>query len=181
MSIQALENLRREKEDKSGQKMTAAAELKRKERQEKKVRNLAAAAAAAAAAAQSGEVPDGDSSLAALLAPDASAELATSHATASRSSTPNLMFSDASHTAHTIIIPATSADHPWFRPPEYETLDAAREAGVWTYPSTVIERAKCAVFRDLIEKGYFIGGGIKFGGDWLVYPGALLCVALLYP
>ena len=54
----------------------------------------------------------------------------------------------------------------------YETLDAARTARVWVYPSSAEERARCEVFRDLWEKGYFMGGGSKFGGDWLVYPGA---------
>jgi len=53
----------------------------------------------------------------------------------------------------------------------YETLDAARAAHVWSYPSNAEERARCEVFRDLWEKGYYMGGGSKFGGDWLVYPG----------
>lgn len=74
--------------------------------------------------------------------------------------------------AYTIIIPGTAADHPWFKPPVYECIPAAREAGVWTYPDTPMERAKCAVFADLLRKGYFLGPGLKFGGDWLVYPGA---------
>jgi hypothetical protein len=51
-------------------------------------------------------------------------------------------------------------------------LDAARAAHVWSYPSNAEERARCEVFRDLWEKGYYMGGGSKFGGDWLVYPGA---------
>ena len=62
----------------------------------------------------------------------------------------------------------------------YETLDAARAAGVWSYPSNADERARCEVFRDLWEKGYYMGGGIKFGGDWLVYPGACLSVPLFF-
>lgn len=169
MSIQGLESVRREKESTRGQKSTPAAELKRKEREARKAQKVAAAAAAAAeAAAEATEsVPD-DSSLTALLAPDGQ----DTHA---RAPSPTMLAAGAAkdpHPAHTIIIPGSAEDHPWFRPPEYDTLDAAREAGVWTYPSTVSERAKCAVFRDLIEKGYFLGGGIKFGGDWLVYPGA---------
>ena len=55
----------------------------------------------------------------------------------------------------------------------FSTLDDARAAGIWTYPSTDAERAKCEVFRDLWEKGYYMGGGSKFGGDWLVYPGTV--------
>ncbi|KAG8954041.1 tRNA-splicing endonuclease subunit [Tulasnella sp. 424] len=72
---------------------------------------------------------------------------------------------------YNVLIPSTPEDHPWFRAPAYETIQAAKEAGVWTYPSTPTEQAKCAVYKDLIDKGYFIGGGLKFGGDWLVYPG----------
>ncbi|KAH8983722.1 tRNA-intron endonuclease catalytic domain-like protein [Lactarius hatsudake] len=74
---------------------------------------------------------------------------------------------------YTVSVPPTSAVFAWYAPAahEYETLDAAREAGVWTYPATEEERARCEVFRDLWEKGYYLGGGSKFGGDWLVYPG----------
>lgn len=76
--------------------------------------------------------------------------------------------------AYTVTVPASSAaDLPWYAPEATAcaTLEDARAAGVWTYPSTPFERAKCAVFRDLWEKGHYMGGGIKFGGDFLVYPG----------
>ncbi|KAH9923975.1 tRNA-intron endonuclease catalytic domain-like protein [Epithele typhae] len=75
--------------------------------------------------------------------------------------------------AFNVTIPASSSELAWYAPAtsSYTTLDAAREAGVWTYPATSFERAKCAVFRDLWEQGHFMGGGIKFGGDFLVYPG----------
>ena len=87
---------------------------------------------------------------------------------------------------YTISVPTTSDAFAWYnyddddnddggrqqRRHTYETLDAAREAGVWSYPASAGERARCEVFRDLWEKGYYMGGGIKFGGDWLVYPGA---------
>ncbi|KAL7283050.1 hypothetical protein ACG7TL_002474 [Trametes sanguinea] len=73
----------------------------------------------------------------------------------------------------TVTIPASSTEVEWYNPNAhaYPTLASAREAGVWTYPSTPYERAKCKVFQDLWEKGNFMGGGIKFGGDFLVYPG----------
>ena len=95
--------------------------------------------------------------------------------------------------AYTVSVPTTSYGLAWYNYDEdgdgddpasgprrrrnqpqrtYETLDAARAAGVWSYPSNARERARCEVFRDLWEKGYYMGGGIKFGGDWLVYPGA---------
>jgi len=79
----------------------------------------------------------------------------------------------ANAAVYTVAVPATSDAFTWYAPDAhtYETLDAAREAGVWTYPATEEERARCEVFRDLWEKGYYLGGGGKFGGDWLVYPG----------
>ncbi|KAI0350083.1 tRNA-intron endonuclease catalytic domain-like protein [Trametes cingulata] len=72
-----------------------------------------------------------------------------------------------------VTIPASSSEVDWYTPEPhaYSTLDSARAAGVWSYPSTPYERAKCRVFQDLWEKGNFMGGGIKFGGDFLVYPG----------
>jgi tRNA-splicing endonuclease subunit Sen34 len=100
----------------------------------------------------------------------------------------------ASNAVYTVSVPTTSDTFAWYayknndedKDPAltdgaqqqqqqrhtYETLDAARTAGVWSYPSNAEERARCEVFRDLWEKGYYMGGGSKFGGDWLVYPGA---------
>ena len=40
----------------------------------------------------------------------------------------------------------------------------------WQYPRSVEERRRCAVFADLWEKGLYLTGGSKFGGDFLVYP-----------
>lgn len=75
--------------------------------------------------------------------------------------------------AHTVTIPGTSTSFSWYTPAPhvYPTIQAAKDAGVWSYPSDLAERAKCAVFHDLWEKGYYMGGGLKFGGDLLVYPG----------
>ncbi|EJF62603.1 tRNA-intron endonuclease catalytic domain-like protein [Dichomitus squalens LYAD-421 SS1] len=72
-----------------------------------------------------------------------------------------------------VTIPASSSELVWYASATstYYTLETAREAGVWTYPATPYERAKCRVYQDLWEKGSFMGGGIKFGGDFLVYPG----------
>jgi len=99
----------------------------------------------------------------------------------------------SSNVVYTVSVPTTSDAFAWYNYGDddndaasgprrrdqhhqrtYETLDAARAAGVWSYPANADERARCEVFRDLWEKGYYMGGGIKFGGDWLVYPGALL-------
>lgn len=88
-----------------------------------------------------------------------------------RPSTPSASTVNA---VYTVTIPADSASElDWYDSSTcmYTTLEDARAAGVWTYPSTPYERAKCEVFRDLWEKGHYMGGGIKFGGDFLVYPG----------
>ena len=72
-------------------------------------------------------------------------------------------------------------DNPEQHTCTYETLDAARAVHVWSFPSNMEERARCEVFRDLWEKGYYMGGGSKFGGDWLVYPGACPDLPFLSP
>jgi tRNA-splicing endonuclease subunit Sen34 len=79
---------------------------------------------------------------------------------------------------HTVVIPSASSSLEWYNPDAhaYTTIEAARAAGVWDFPSTLEERARCGVFRGLWEKGYFMGGGIKFGGNYLVYPGPSLCL-----
>lgn len=78
-----------------------------------------------------------------------------------------------STTPYTVHVPGTSSTFPWYAPPthSFTTLAAARDARIWDYPETPIQRARCGVFRDLWEQGYFMGGGIKFGGEYLVYPG----------
>ncbi|KAF7304615.1 tRNA-splicing endonuclease subunit Sen34 [Mycena kentingensis (nom. inval.)] len=74
---------------------------------------------------------------------------------------------------YTVVIPASASSFEWYNDVDcgYTTLVSAKEAGIWDYPSTLQERAKCGVFRDLWEQGMFLGIGIKFGGDYLVYPG----------
>jgi tRNA-splicing endonuclease subunit Sen34 len=73
--------------------------------------------------------------------------------------------------SYTVNIPASSSKLEWYAPHSHVSLTIARETGIWLYPSTLQERARCGVFRDLWEKGYYMGGGIKFGGEYLVYPG----------
>ncbi|KAK4053769.1 tRNA-splicing endonuclease subunit [Microbotryomycetes sp. JL201] len=74
---------------------------------------------------------------------------------------------------HTIVIQPSSIDLPWYDPEsaKYTTLEAARQAGIWHYPETPLQQTRCDVFQDLWRKGYFMGGGLRFGGDFLVYPG----------
>jgi tRNA-splicing endonuclease subunit Sen34 len=94
---------------------------------------------------------------------------------------PSTTTSNNANAIYTVSVPTTSDAFAWYDSNDddparhtytYETLDAARAADVWNYPSNAEERARCEVFRDLWEKGYYMGGGSKFGGDWLVYPGA---------
>ncbi len=41
----------------------------------------------------------------------------------------------------------------------------------WTFPSTIEERDRYLVFKDLHSRGFRITGGSKFGSDYLLYPG----------
>lgn len=41
----------------------------------------------------------------------------------------------------------------------------------WKYPRTEMERVRCAVFADLHGRGLTMTTGIKFGADFLAYPG----------
>ncbi|RDB24279.1 tRNA-splicing endonuclease subunit Sen34 [Hypsizygus marmoreus] len=146
----------------SGRAMSAEALEKRRAREEKK-------AAQATRLAEASIVSSGPS---ALLVPEP--------APSKGEATPPLasQMTDSSGAkgstvAHTIVIPAASSAQDWYdpNPHSYWTIVAAKEAGIWDYPSNLEERAKCGAFRSLWEQGYFMGGGIKFGGDYLVYPG----------
>ncbi|KAJ7109218.1 hypothetical protein C8R44DRAFT_551542, partial [Mycena epipterygia] len=78
-----------------------------------------------------------------------------------------------SDTQYTVVIPASSTSFEWYNDSAclFTTIESAKAAGIWEYPSDLRERAKCGVFRGLWEQGMYMGGGIKFGGDYLVYPG----------
>jgi len=80
--------------------------------------------------------------------------------------------SQNSSPTHTVVIPVSSGNFDWYcQKCIYTSIESAIEEGIWNFPSTPHERARCGIFRDLRGKGYFIGGGIKFGGEYLVYPG----------
>ena len=135
---------------KEGRALTEEALKKRKEREEKK----AAEAARLAALAANPDRPD----------------LSTPEPAPGAMSTPPAQNTSS---AHTVVIPTVSSSLDWYTPSScsYSTISAAKAAGIWEYPATLQERARCGVFRSLWEQGYFMGGGIKFGGDYLVYPG----------
>ena len=105
----------------------------------------------------------------------------TNRITDSKTGTPLPEGFNTSSIPYTIVIPASSSSLEWYDSSvrSYTTIEAAREAGVWDYPSDLAERARCGVFKDLWEQGYFMGGGIKFGGEYLVYPG-IYCFITLY-
>jgi len=75
--------------------------------------------------------------------------------------------------AHTVQVAALSDRLDWYTPSlhTYPSLALAHDAGIWMYPSNLSERARCGVFRSLWEQGFFMGVGVKFGGEYLVYPG----------
>jgi len=41
----------------------------------------------------------------------------------------------------------------------------------WRFPISASEKLRYTVFRDLWEQGHFLTSGLKFGGDFLAYPG----------
>lgn len=165
---------------KEGRAMSTEAIRKRKGREEKRRKAATAKAAKDAADAHEADIEDEDGD------GDDNAEQADGNAstitvssgstvtpsTASKSSFLRSPSPVNTNLPYTISIPASSASLEWYSPKQiYTSLLSAREAGVWTYPSTLAERARCGVFKDLWKQGYFMGGGIKFGGEYLVYPG----------
>ncbi|KZT26467.1 tRNA-intron endonuclease catalytic domain-like protein [Neolentinus lepideus HHB14362 ss-1] len=133
----------------AGRSMTEAAIRKRREREEKRAKRKAQ--------------PQGEEDL---IPQEPQAPLPP-HPQSDRPSTPSSSYTYA------LLISSSSSSYSWYDASQstYATIFSAQRAGVWIYPSTLYERARCAVFRDLWEKGYFMGVGIKFGGDFLIYPG----------
>ncbi|GAA5968223.1 hypothetical protein JCM11641_003777 [Rhodosporidiobolus odoratus] len=76
---------------------------------------------------------------------------------------------------YTILIEPTSSPFAWYDPSaeavSYPTLESAKKAGIWNYPLNPVQDARCKVFEDLWRRGFYMGGGLRFGGDFLVYPG----------
>lgn len=112
--------------------------------------------------------------------PDSAGDLHSSSATNSAT-----VKQAASRSAHNFVIPASSTSFKWHQPRGeqclYTSIESATAAGIWSFPSNSLERARRGVFRDLHEKGYFIGGGIKFGGQYVVYPGRFATLVLRNP
>ena len=189
----------------AGRAMSAEAIRKRKEREEKRRKAATARAAKDAAEAHEADVEDEDGdgdeadgdgepnpvmvssgstvtpSKAHVPKPDSKD---TSHFLLPSSPSPSSTPATNGMLPYTISIPASSSSLEWYNSHQrshttvYTTLHEARGAGTWVYPSTLAERARCGVFKDLWKQGYFLGGGIKFGGEYLVYPGEFLFLYL---
>jgi tRNA-splicing endonuclease subunit Sen34 len=86
---------------------------------------------------------------------------------------PQLKVEEESKPECRFLMTRQSSNLPWYQHDShtYKSLQAAAKAGIWTFPSNPFQRARCTVFRHLWSQGYFLGTGIKFGGDFLVYPG----------
>ncbi len=84
--------------------------------------------------------------------------------------------------AYTITIQPSSTELPWYDTDapgaRFETLEDAATAGVWNYPEPgprqILQESRCRVFEELWRKGHYLGVGLRFGGDFLVYPGKLV-------
>lgn len=115
---------------------------KRKEREAKR------AAAARAKAIADGMDPDS------LPTEDATSPPTTVSTKEERPSTPFANAVGNSGAVYTVTVPAESTELEWYSPEQatYSTLQDAKAAEIWTYPSTLHERAKCAVFQDLWRK-----------------------------
>lgn len=81
-------------------------------------------------------------------------------------------------TSHPITIATNSLELPWrvikVGENAFDTLSGAAKANLWHYPKTSLQVARCAVFEDLRMRGYYLAKGLRFGGDFNVYPGDLL-------
>ncbi|KAK0534338.1 tRNA-splicing endonuclease subunit [Tilletia horrida] len=80
---------------------------------------------------------------------------------------PSTSFQTNSRHIHTTL---SSARHP----PSTSTgppTATSTATPTWPYPSTPLERARCATFDDLHARGYYMGTGLRFGGEFVVYPG----------
>lgn len=84
---------------------------------------------------------------------------------------------------YSITIHPSSIDSPWYDPTafSFSDLESAKAAGLWNYPTTPLQAARCLVFEDLWRKGHYMGGGLRFGGDFLIYPGASFSLPVCPP
>ena len=78
-----------------------------------------------------------------------------------------------------IVTASTSRGLPWYdEMVTFSSLSAAYKAKVYvqpppllTIPAAARANARMAVFEDLWRRGFYLGSGLKFGADFLAYPG----------
>lgn len=91
-------------------------------------------------------------------------------------SLPNIPFSIVNETV------SSSSSHPWYVPisraapqhfPSSIFTEPRASASIFPFPSasSSMQIARFRVFEDLWLRGYYMGKGLKFGGDYLCYPG----------
>lgn len=174
--VEKLKSIARNKDAKEevamSKSMTETALRKRREREEKRA---TAAAAAAMMALLDSAVDDG---------PPSAVQTFT-NATMPENDEPQNSAGaapgDEDASPFTVTIPTSSTNLAWYQASlhTYRTLAQAKDSGVWLFPSTPEEKARCCVFRALWDKGYYMGCGVKFGGEYLVYPGKSNCKTII--
>lgn len=72
-----------------------------------------------------------------------------------------------------INIKTSSTSFTWYNNNEnwFDSINTAKQNNLWIWPSTLKDIQKYKIYSDLWNKGYYITSGIKFGGDYLLYPG----------
>ncbi|CAG8656373.1 8513_t:CDS:2, partial [Funneliformis mosseae] len=67
----------------------------------------------------------------------------------------------------------TTSSFPWYNDNGncYSSIDIAKQNNLWVWPNVQKDIQKYKVYCDLWDQGYYITSGIKFGGDYLLYPG----------
>lgn len=109
------------------------------------------------------------------------AEKVRSKASSRRTTTNQTEEEEASSLGYSYLTPGTSSNSDWYQPSSsnqqgykataHLTLSSAAKAGIWNFPANRRDRALCAAFEALHAKGYYMGVGLRFGGDFVVYPG----------
>jgi tRNA-splicing endonuclease subunit Sen34 len=72
-----------------------------------------------------------------------------------------------------INIKTSSTSFAWYNDNEnyFDSINIAKQNNLWNWPNTLKDIQKYKIFCDLWNKGYYITSGMKFGGDYLLYPG----------
>jgi tRNA-splicing endonuclease subunit Sen34 len=74
-----------------------------------------------------------------------------------------------------INIKTSSKSFAWYSNDDncFSHINISKQNNLWTWPNNPKDIQKYKVYCDLWNRGYYITSGIKFGGDYLLYPGKL--------